>query len=234
MGYSYMNLSFVAQKIIGYHVSLIGITGSSGAGKTTLSLDLQQKLQYLCPEKKITVIQTDNFIYPNAYLDKHHLMNRKGFPESFDFVSLKNCLQAVREYENTSLPISTPCYSQDIKDIIPGKKMVVEKSDLYIFEGVNLFFAYENFHASDYLEFSIYLDTDRSCIKERALKRFWAAYEKSTITPTPYFEKFFGWSDEAILAYAEELWKEMDMNLLENYIEPHKSLASLVLKSYTI
>ncbi len=226
------NLSDVAEIILTAHASLVGITGASGAGKTTLSLDLQKVLKTLCPHKIITVIQADNFIYPNAHLETNKIMHRKGFPESFNFQALKHCLQAVREYQNTSLPITTPCYSQDIKDIISDKKVMINKSDIYLFEGVNLFFGYDNFHASEYLDFSIFLDTERECIKDRAVNRFFTAYLKSKETPTPYFEKFVGWTDEAVLAHAVKLWEGMDMDLFVNYIEPHKGLANLVLKSY--
>lgn len=209
---------------------LVGITGSSGAGKTTLSLELQKMLKQIEPYRVVTVIQADNFIYPNAYLIEHNMMHRKGFPESFDFNALKHCLQAIRE--NSGLPVWTPCYSQEIKDIVPEKKSVVDKSDIYLFEGVNLFFSYETFHPSDFLDFCIYLDTKRSIIKERALKRFFDAYERSKITPTPYFEKFSSWTEQAIYQHAEMLWEKMDMALLEKHIEPYKSLANLVLKSY--
>lgn len=209
---------------------LLGITGSSGAGKTTLSLDLQKELQRLEPHNIVTVIQADNFIYANAYLEANHMMERKGFPESFDFQAFKKCLQTIKK--NRCFPLVMPCYSQDIKDIIPEKKLNVEKSNIYLFEGVNLFFKYEAFHAIDYLDFCIFLDTERQLIKARALKRFFEAYAKSTIMPVPYFEKFSGWTEEAIREHAEGLWKRMDMELFENYIVPYKSLANLVLKSY--
>lgn len=212
----------------------LGITGASGAGKTTLSLDLQKEFQRQCPEWCITVIQADNFIYPNAILEAKHLMQRKGFPESFDAQALKKCLQALKK--NTVCPIEMPCYSQDIKDIMPGKVLAIEKSHIYLIEGVNLFFKYEhyeNFHAVNYLDFCIYLDTDRELVKARALKRFFDAYERSKKQPTPYFEQFSGWPEQRIQEHAEKLWETMDMELLKVYIEPHQSMANLVLKSYT-
>lgn len=210
---------------------LIGITGSSSAGKTTLSHDLKKALQMIKPERLITVIQADNFIYSNTYLETHDLMHRKGFPETFDYQALKKCLLAIQE--RASLPVWTPCYSQEIKDIIPNKTIPVDKSDIYILEGVNLFFGYDDFHASDYIDFSIYLDTNKQIIKERALKRFFDAYEKAKITRAPYFEKFTNWTYEAIFAHAEKLWEDMDMTLLKYHIEPYKTLANLVLSSYT-
>lgn len=205
---------------------IIGITGSSCAGKTTLSVTLQKDLQQHCPTKTITVIQADNFIYPNAWLEANHLMSRKGFPESFDHLALKNCLEAL--HHPALLPIHMPCYSQDLKDIMPDKKIMLERSDLYIIEGVNLFFSYPDFHAIHFIDFSIYLEPGRDIIKQRALKRFFDAYEKSKITPAPYFGQFRGWSEEAIQQHAERLWETMDMFLLREYIEPHHAQADLI------
>lgn len=211
--------------------TILGITGASGAGKTTFSLALQKSIEETFPEKHITVIPADNFIYSNAYLESNNLMKRKGFPESFNSKELKNCLENLKYHQ--IFPFNMPCYSQDIKDIMPGKVIPIEKSDIYIIEGVNLFFKYDNFHAVDYLDFSIYLDTESDIVKERAIKRFMAAYAQSQQKPTPYFEQFTGWSEEAIRAHAEKLWQTMDSELLKNYIEPHRSIANLILKSYT-
>lgn len=207
---------------------LIGITGSSGAGKSTFSLKLHEAWKRMHPDLSMTVIQTDNFIYSNHWLESHQLMDRKGFPESFDFQGLKHCIKAIQQ--KSGLPVWTPYYSQVIKDIIPDEKMAVHESDIYLFEGVNLFFDYPDFNAAKFLDFSIYLDTPRNVIKQRALDRFFAAYEQSKITPTPYFKKFSDWTKEAIQQYAEQLWETMDMVLLKDHIEPHKSLATLVLQ----
>lgn len=210
---------------------LVGITGASGAGKTTFSLALQKVLQETYLEKRITVIPADNFIYSNVYLETNHLMKRKGFPESFNENALKACLENLKN--QNIFPFHMPCYSQEIKDIVPGKVISIEKSDIYILEGVNLFFKYEQFHAVDYIDFSIYLDTEPAIVKERALTRFMKAYEQSKHKPTPYFVQFDGWSEEAIRHYAETLWKTMDAELLKIYIEPHRLMANLILNSYT-
>lgn len=237
----HLNLSTVADIIMDVCAQqspfLVGITGSSGAGKTTLSLALQDILQQMQPEKKITVIQADNFIYSNAWLQLHDLMSRKGFPESFNASYLQQCLEAIKQVQ---LPFAMPCYSQDIKDIMPDEAIIIQRSDIYIIEGVNLFFSYENnsshstFRASDKMNFCIYLDTARDVIKERALNRFFDAYKKSQIQPMPaaYFEQFSGWSEAEIFCHAEQLWEKMDMNLLDNYIEPNKTMAHLLLEGY--
>ncbi len=210
---------------------ICGITGASGAGKTTLSLDLQKILQQECRECRISVIQADNFIYSNTTLDSHNLMHRKGFPESFDIKTFERCLKNILD---NHFPIEMPCYSQDIKDILPEKVVSIEKSHIYIIEGVNLFFKYEHFNALDYINFCIYLDTNRELVKARALKRFFEAYTKSKNEPTTYFEKFLGWSETDIYAYAENLWTTMDKELFKKHIEPYQSLANLVIKSYTL
>jgi type I pantothenate kinase len=224
-------ISLQEKKQACHELMIVGITGASGAGKTTFSLALQKNLKETLPEKRITVIPADNFIYSNAYLDAHNLMKRKGFPESFNAKELKNCLENLTNHQ--IFPFNMPCYSQDIKDIMPGKVIPIEKSDIYIIEGVNLFFKYDDFHAVDYLDFSIYLDTESDIVKERAIKRFMDAYAQSKEKPTPYFEQFAGWTQEAIRAHAEKLWQTMDSELFKNYIEPHRSIANLILKSYT-
>ena len=71
-----------------------------------------------------------------------------------------------------------------------------------------------------------------SSIKERSLNRFYQAFKKAQVTPTPYFEalKAEGYTLDNVAPHVEAIWKKMDVALFKEYIEPYKHLANCVIK----
>ena len=63
---------------------IIGIAGSVAVGKSTFARNLQALLAQWPDHPKVDLITTDGFLYPNRVLDARGIMNRKGFPESYD------------------------------------------------------------------------------------------------------------------------------------------------------
>src|ERR1700755_1780786 len=62
----------------------IGIAGSVAGGKSTTARVLQALLARWSPRPKVDLITTDGFLFPNAVLERQGLMQKKGFPESYD------------------------------------------------------------------------------------------------------------------------------------------------------
>ena len=64
---------------------MIGVSGSVAVGKSTSARVLQRLLQKYYPEKRIELVTTDGFLYPNEELERRGIMKRKGFPESSSY-----------------------------------------------------------------------------------------------------------------------------------------------------
>ena len=78
---------------------------------------------------------TDGFLYPNAELERRGLLQRKGFPESYD---RRGLLRFVAEVKAGREEVSAPVYSHLTYDIVPGERIVVRRPDVLIVEGLNV------------------------------------------------------------------------------------------------
>ena len=63
---------------------VIGVAGSVAVGKSTFARILQALLARWPDHPKVDLITTDGFLHPNHVLEERGIMNRKGFPESYD------------------------------------------------------------------------------------------------------------------------------------------------------
>src|ERR1700761_7095593 len=78
---------------------IIGIAGSVAAGKSTTARVLQALLTRWPNTPQVQLVTTDGFLHPNAKLVRDGLMERKGFPESYDGTALIKFLAAVKAGE---------------------------------------------------------------------------------------------------------------------------------------
>tara|TARA_R110000868_G_scaffold266583_1_gene525801 strand:+ start:11132 stop:11881 length:750 start_codon:yes stop_codon:yes gene_type:complete len=209
----------------------IGIVGAPASGKSTLAALLKEQLQISQPDITISTVPLDNFIHNNQYLRANDLMSKKGFPCSFNGEAGAEVIRTI--HENKQGLIKMPWYSHDIKDIHPHQQQTLSRSDVYIFEGVSLFYELaqqqdQPFIFGDQMQSTIFLDTDESITKQRALARFFSAYEqaKCSVEPPLYFIPLLKMSREAIEAHAEDLWQSVDVPLIEAHIDPQRSQAT--------
>ena len=63
---------------------IIGIAGSAAVGKSTTARVLQALLARWSPRPKVDLVTIDGFLYPKAALEREGLLQKKGFPESYD------------------------------------------------------------------------------------------------------------------------------------------------------
>jgi type I pantothenate kinase len=63
---------------------VIGVAGSVAVGKSTTSRVLQTLLSRWPNHPQVELVTTDGFLFPNEVLQSRNLMDRKGFPESYD------------------------------------------------------------------------------------------------------------------------------------------------------
>lgn len=209
---------------------IIGIAGSVAVGKSTVSRLLRELLTHWHDTPRVALVTTDGFLYPNAVLEARGLMNRKGFPESYDRLALLNFVAAVK----SGVPsVSAPVYSHLSYDIVEGESISVENPDVLIIEGLNVLQSPGNSQdvaLSDYFDFKIYVDAATEDVTSWFLERFAKLRESAFVNPASYFHRYAEMEASEALAHAKAIWETTNLpNLIENIL-PTRSRATLVLK----
>src|SRR3712207_4383598 len=75
---------------------IIGLAGSVAVGKSTTARVLKALLARWPNTPKVDLVTTDGFLLPNAELTRLGLMERKGFPESYDTGKLLRFLADIK------------------------------------------------------------------------------------------------------------------------------------------
>lgn len=208
---------------------VIGIAGSVAVGKSTFARILQALLARWPEHPKVDLVTTDGFLFPNAVLEERNIMNRKGFPESYDTKAL---LQFLRGVKGGSPQVNAPVYSHVVYDIVEGEHITVQQPDILILEGLNLLQVGQEAteFVSDYFDFSIYIDADERDIEEWYVKRFHTLRETVFRDPDSFFRHYAHLDDVEAEGLARSIWREINGKNLEENIEPTRSRASLVVR----
>jgi type I pantothenate kinase len=207
---------------------VIGVAGSVAVGKSTFARILQALLARWPEHPKVDLVTTDGFLFPNAVLEDRGIMNRKGFPESYDTRSL---LQFLRELKSGRPEVLAPVYSHVVYDIVEGQEVAVRQPDILILEGLNVLQVGvdSNEFVSDYFDFSIYIDAEESVIRDWYIERFHALRRTVFQDPQSFFRHFAELSDDEATEVARGIWAEINGRNLSDNIAPTKSRASLVI-----
>ena len=208
---------------------VIGIAGSVAVGKSTSARILQALLTRWPEHPKVELITTDGFLYPNAVLESRGIMNRKGFPESYD---TKRLVQFLREIKAGVPEVSAPVYSHVEYDIVKGDSQVVHQPDILIVEGLNVLQVGSDAmeFVSDYFDFSIYIDAVESDIENWYIERFLALRKTVFSNPASFFTHFAHLTDEQAIEVARGIWREINGKNLSDNIAPTRARASLVMQ----
>lgn len=213
---------------------IVGIAGSVAAGKSTVARVLRALISRWPGSPQVGLVSTDGFLYPNRELQARGLMERKGFPESYDLPLLLRFLADIKSGRDG---VSAPIYSHLTYDILPDKTQAVGRPDVLVVEGLNMLEAGlaepsegHRVFVSDYCDFSIYVDAQERHIKEWYLERFLRLREEALGDSTAYFHRFAELSVEDAKDVALRIWDEIDHPNLEENIEPTKDRARLILE----
>lgn len=207
---------------------VIGISGSVAVGKSTTARLLQVLLTNFFPKLHSQLITTDGFLFPNAELEKRGILDRKGFPESYDMPSLLDFMGAVK---NRQARIQVPLYSHQSYDIVPGKFETVDNPDILIVEGINVLQLPSNqtIYISDFFDLSVYVDADPELIEKWFLERFGILLDTAFHNPEDYYYEFAQWPRQKAFAEARKVWESVDLPNLDEFILPTRSRANLIL-----
>jgi type I pantothenate kinase len=217
---------------------VIGVAGSVAVGKSTTSRVLKELLGRWPDTPRVELVTTDGFLLPNRELEKRKLMQRKGFPESYDRRAL---LKFVTDVKSGAAEVRAPRYDHITYDILVGEEVVVRRPDVLIIEGLNVLQPailpvpekrgnHSALAISDYFDFSIYVDARTSYIRQWYIERFLHLRESAFAERGAFFHRFAELSDEQAVAFASEIWASInEPNLLQN-IQPTRGRANLVLR----
>jgi type I pantothenate kinase len=209
---------------------VIGIAGSVAVGKSTLARILRALLARWPAHPRVDLVTTDGFLYPNAVLTSRSILQRKGFPESYD---LKRLVEFMADVKMADGPVDAPVYSHQAYDIVPGEWQTVDGPDILIVEGLNVLQTGDSGRrafVSDFFDFSIYLDADEADIERWYVERFFMLRETVFRDPRSYFHRYAHLTDDEARSIAHDIWRTINgVNLREN-IKPTRERARVVLE----
>ncbi|WP_298254913.1 type I pantothenate kinase [uncultured Arthrobacter sp.] len=212
---------------------VIGVAGSVAVGKSTTARVLRELLRRWPGTPRVDLVTTDGFLYPNAELERRGLMQRKGFPESYD---RRRLLRFVSEVKSGAAEVRAPWYSHLTYDIVPGREVVVRRPDVLIVEGLNVLAparprsdGITGLALSDFFDFSIFVDAKTAHIRQWYVRRFQSLRTSAFADPDSYFHRYAGLTDDEARETATGIWERInEPNLLMNVL-PTRGRAQLVL-----
>jgi type I pantothenate kinase len=213
---------------------VIGIAGSVAVGKSTTARILRELLARWPAHPDVALVTTDGFLLPNAELERHGLLERKGFPESYDQRAL---LRFVADVKAGRPEVHAPVYSHLTYDIVPGERLTVRKPDILLLEGLNVLQPARpradgrpRLSVSDFFDFSPYVDATTADIRRWYVERFLTLRETAFRDPSSYFRRFGELTEAQAVERAEQIFADInEVNLVEN-IRPTRGRATLVLQ----
>src|SRR5579863_8100425 len=207
---------------------IIGIAGSVAVGKSTTARILQALLSRWPDHPKVDLVTTDGFLHPTAVLEERGLMNRKGFPESYDQRRLVRFLTGIKSGERE---VGAPVYSHLIYDIVEDSVQTVCQPDVLIVEGLNVLqTGSARIFVSDFFDFSIYIDADESIIESWYVARFLKLRETVFRNPSSYFNRYATLTQPEAVEKAHSIWQSINGPNLRENIQPTRERAQLILR----
>jgi type I pantothenate kinase len=212
---------------------IIGVAGSVAVGKSTTARVLQALLARWPNVPKVDLLTTDGFLFPNAILEREGLMDKKGFPESYDLPALLRFLSDIKAGRR---PVRAPVYSHLLYDVMPNHWVEIDRPDILIVEGLNVLQTGRPPrdgkaipYVSDFFDFSVYLDADEEVLRGWYVNRFLTLRGTAFADPKSYFHRYSTLSDAEAVATATSIWNRINLVNLNESILPTRQRADLIL-----
>ena len=210
---------------------IIGIAGSVAVGKSTVARLLKELMSRWEGTPRVELVTTDGFLYPNAELERRGILDRKGFPESYD---RKRLLKFVSDVKSGVESVTAPVYSHLSYDIVDGEFEEVRTPDVLILEGLNVLqppAIGQELALSDFFDFTIYIDANPNTIEKWYLSRFLQLWTSAFTNPRSYFHPLTKQLNlEQATERAKGFWQDINLPNLRENIEPTRSRAKLVMQ----
>ncbi|MSO82401.1 MAG: type I pantothenate kinase [Acidobacteria bacterium] len=209
---------------------VIGLAGSVAVGKSTSSRILQALLSCWPSHPQVDLITTDGFLLPRRVLESRGLLERKGFPESYD---VRRLVRFLADLKSGTEEVSAPVYSHLAYDVVEGESLSIRQPDIVIVEGLNVLQTGTGrapMFVSDFFDFSIYVDGNEGDIEQWYIERFLTLRETVFRNPSSYFHRYAALTPDEAADTARTLWRTINLvNLRENVL-PTRERAHLILE----
>ena len=213
---------------------IIGVAGPVSVGKSTTARLLKLLLARWPGSPRVDLVTTDGFLKSNARLEAEGLMERKGFPESYDTGAILSFLEAIKAGEPN---VDAPVYSHLSYDVVPEQRAVVDRPDILIFEGINVLQVREPPAdglavpmVSDFFDFSVYIDAAEHLIHDWYVQRFMSLRDTAFRDPASFFHRYASLPADEAKSVAERLWRDINLRNLRENILPTRPRADLILR----
>jgi type I pantothenate kinase len=213
---------------------IIGMAGSVAVGKSTMGRVLKTLLARWPNHPKVDLLPTDGFLLPNAELQRQGLMQRKGFPESYNLPKMLAFLSDIKAGKEN---VSAPVYSHLPYDIIEGEFITINQPDILIVEGLNVLQTGRPPkdgqaipYVSDFFDFSIYIDADEEDLRSWYVKRFFSLRDSAFQNAESYFHRYARLSDEETHETANRIWETINLVNLRDNVLPTRQRADLIVR----
>jgi type I pantothenate kinase len=192
---------------------IVAVAGPVAVGKTTFA-------DHLARAVGGQVVSTDGFLMTNAELESKGLIDRKGFPESYDTQRLHAFLREVRTA--TSVPVHQ--YAHDVFDINPIPVQFAP-GRVTVIEGINALQG----SVAELADVRIYLDAEIESVIEWFTNRFVGLTDIARETGKGFYLRFAEQSPEQLRATARWVWDTINAPNVDQHIAPTKRNADIVL-----
>ena len=208
---------------------IIALAGSVAVGKSTFARVLRALLARWPDHPRVALVTTDGFLHPLKTLEERQLMQRKGFPESYDLGAMIRFLADVKAGK---AEVEAPIYSHVAYDVLPGERQIVGKPDILIFEGLNVLQASSGASAmaSDFFDFSAYIDADEADVEAWYIDRFLLLQRTAFQHPASYFHHHKDLTPGQAREVALGIWRDINLRNLRENIFPTRQRANVVLR----
>ncbi|WP_237458421.1 type I pantothenate kinase [Pontibacillus yanchengensis] len=233
---AYQQLHTVTDTFIGQRTKkvpfIIGIAGSVAVGKSTISRIIKALLSQWNSHPNVDILTTDGFLYPNEVLEQRGIMNRKGFPESYD---IKKLMKVLGDLKSGKSEVRAPLYSHLTYDVLQDEEQVFHDPDIVIVEGVNVLQTPKRkkktpqTFVSDFFDFSIYIDANEDALEKWYVNRFMKLRDTAFQDERSYFHKYADLTNDEASDTAKDIWGRINLKNLYENILPTKSRADLIL-----
>lgn len=208
---------------------VIGVAGSVAVGKSTTARVLQALLARWPDHPRVDLVTTDGFLFPNDELAARGILDRKGFPESYD---VRRLLQFLRAVKSGAEEVRSPTYSHLTYDVLPSEHdVVVRRPDILIVEGLNVLQVSEGSptFVSDFFDLSVYVDAEVEDVRRWYVERFHTLRRTVFTRPDSYFQRYAELTDDEATETALGIWKAINERNLVANIAPTRERAHVIL-----
>lgn len=150
------------------HRVALGMTGGPGVGKSTLAVDLVDRLNRETPGLA-AYVPMDGFHMKHAKLEALGTVHDKGMPHTFEAAAFADLLARLKAADG---PVSGPGYSRRIEDVVEDAFTVEAGVRLLVVEGNYLLLDTPPWdRVRPMLDLAAFIDVPRETVRARLLKR---------------------------------------------------------------